>query len=155
MKEVTQQQTALRNLGREMSDATIRMHEAIAQKVGLTGTDHKYLGMLMQNPPATAGQLARLTGLTTGAVTGLIDRLERRQLVRRRYDDEDRRKIYIEPMQENIQKLMGDTFVSLHSCMRTAVEQFNEEEMRIIERYMATVIGAMEAFTNELREGKS
>lgn len=145
----------MRDLGREMSDATIRMHEAIALKAGLTGTDHKYLGYLIGGEPTTAGQLARMTGLTTGAVTGLIDRLEKRQFVRRRYDDEDRRKIYIEPIRENIARAMGTTFIELQRRMGSMMAQFDEAEQRVIERYMRTVIGTMQAFTQDLREGKA
>ncbi len=54
------------------------MHEAIAKSAGLTGTDHKYLGLIIQHGEMTAGKLSKLTGLTTGAITGLIDRLEKR-----------------------------------------------------------------------------
>src|SRR4051794_19089751 len=86
---------AIRDLGRQFSDATILMHEAIAGKAGLSGTDHKYVGILMRDGAMTAGELSKLTGLTTGAVTGLIDRLELKKLVKRQFDKEDRRKILI------------------------------------------------------------
>jgi hypothetical protein len=48
------------------------LHEAIARKAGRSGTDHKYLGLIIQNGAMTAGELSKLTGLTTGAVTGVI-----------------------------------------------------------------------------------
>jgi DNA-binding MarR family transcriptional regulator len=66
------------------SDTSILVHEAIARKAGLSGTDHKYLGLLMDKGPMTAGQFSQLTGLTGGAITGLIDRLEEKKLARRR-----------------------------------------------------------------------
>ena len=59
------------------------MHEALALKAGFSGTDHKYLGFLIVKGQMTAGELSNLTGLTTGAVTGLIDRFEKKKLVRR------------------------------------------------------------------------
>lgn len=77
-KSAKEQIAAISQLGRQFSDATILMHEAIANKAGLTGTDHKYLGYLTRHGPMTAGELAKYTGLTTGAVTGLIDRLEKK-----------------------------------------------------------------------------
>jgi DNA-binding MarR family transcriptional regulator len=58
---------------RAYSDASILMHEAIARQAGLSGTDHKYLGLLIEKGKLTAGDLAQLSGLTTGAVTGLIE----------------------------------------------------------------------------------
>ena len=63
-----------RTASRQYSDASIFMHEAIARKAGLSGADHKYLGLILQHKELTAGEIAKLTGLTTGAVTGLIDR---------------------------------------------------------------------------------
>jgi DNA-binding MarR family transcriptional regulator len=73
----------IRKLSQLYSYTSIQMHEAIARKAGLSGTDHKYLGFLMEKGQMTAGELSNLTGLTTGAVTGLIDRFEKKKLVKR------------------------------------------------------------------------
>src|ERR1700712_4297881 len=88
---------SISDLGRTFSDTTIFMYEAIAQKAGLTGTDHKYLSILLQNGAMTAGHLSKLTGLTTGAITGLVDRLERKKLVKREFNEDNRRKVIIVP----------------------------------------------------------
>src|SRR5690606_41830856 len=85
---------------RAYSDASMFMHEAIARKAGLSGSDLKYLGLILQHREMTAGELSRLTGLTTGAVTGLIDRLENRQILERRVTKADRRKDMIVPIVE-------------------------------------------------------
>ena len=74
---------------RKYSDASIFMHEAIARKAGLSGADHKYLEIILQYKELTAGDIAKLTGLTTGAVTGLIDRLEKKKLLKRQFTKED------------------------------------------------------------------
>jgi DNA-binding MarR family transcriptional regulator len=50
----------------------------------------------------TAGRLAELTGLTTGAITGVVDRMEKAGLVRRERDSEDRRKVFIVPVPERV-----------------------------------------------------
>src|SRR5690625_7182278 len=81
--------------GRRASTATIMFHQAIAEKAGISGTDHKYLDILFQEEAVTAGRLAELTGLTTGAVTGIIDRLEKKGLVKRERDPDDRRKVLV------------------------------------------------------------
>ena len=83
----------INSLGKQISDATILMHEAIARKAGLTVTDRKYLGIILEKGALTAGELSNLTGLTTGAITGLIDRLEKKKLVKREFDKTDRRKV--------------------------------------------------------------
>src|SRR5690625_288136 len=81
--------------GRTMSTSTVLFHQSIAEKAGMSGTDHKYLDILFQSGPITAGKLAELSGLTTGAVTGIIDRLEKQKLVRREQDPQDRRKVLV------------------------------------------------------------
>ena len=58
----------------------------------------------------TAGELSNLTGLTTGAVTGLIDRFEKKKLVKRQFAEDDRRKVIIEPNTKNIMGLL-DRFI--------------------------------------------
>lgn len=62
---------------RETTTVTILFHQAIADRLGMNITDHKCAGILARSGPITAGELARRTGLTTGAITGVIDRLER------------------------------------------------------------------------------
>lgn len=139
-------------LGRKFSDITILMHEAIARKAGLSGTDHKYLGILMQNGAMTAGELSRLTGLTTGAITGLIDRLEKKQLARREFDKGDRRKIIIVPDMQNAMKLMGDTFTDLQTRMISLISGFSNQEMATIEQYMTSAMQIMTEVTQNLNK---
>jgi len=72
------------------------LSQIIADKVGLSPSDLECLGFLTHEGPATAGQLGELTGLTSGAVTRMIDRLETRGFVRRRADRTDRRRVMVE-----------------------------------------------------------
>ena len=94
--------TRIRKLIQQYAYTSIQMHEAIGRKAGLSGTDHKYLGFLIEKGQMTAGELSNLTGLTTGAVTGLIDRFEKKKLVKRKFAEDDRRKVFIEPNTKNI-----------------------------------------------------
>jgi DNA-binding MarR family transcriptional regulator len=88
----------VRKLSQQFAYTSIQMHETIGRKAGLTGTEHRYLGFLIQKGQMTAGELSVLTGLTTGAVTGLIDRFVRKKLVKRQADKEDRRKTILVPI---------------------------------------------------------
>jgi DNA-binding transcriptional ArsR family regulator len=72
--------------GRESSAATVMLHTAIAERSGLTATDTKTIDTLIRLGPVTAGELAGYTGLATASVTSLIDRLEKKGLVRVRPD---------------------------------------------------------------------
>ncbi|WP_431200655.1 hypothetical protein ACQ86K_15075 [Mucilaginibacter sp. P19] len=70
--------TRIRKLSQLYAYTSIQMHENIARKAGLSGTDQKYLGFFLVKGAMTAGELMEVTGLTSGAVTGLIDRFEKK-----------------------------------------------------------------------------
>jgi DNA-binding MarR family transcriptional regulator len=141
-----------RTVSRLYSDTSILMHEAIARKAGLSGTDHKYLGLIMQNGEMTAGELSKITGLTTGAVTGLIDRLEKKNLVKRQSGKDDRRKIIIIPQHDIATQLLEPLFAELQERTAELIESFSNAEIQIIERYFLSAINIMKATTDKLND---
>lgn len=143
---------AFRSLSRAYSDASIMMHEAIARKAGLSGTDHKYLGLILQKKELTAGDLAQLTGLTTGAVTGLIDRLEKKELVKRQFTKDDRRKVLIVPQEQKAMELMTPLFAELQTKTLELIASFSETERQVIERYFTEAIQIMQDTTQSLNQ---
>jgi DNA-binding MarR family transcriptional regulator len=72
------------------------LSNAIAERMGLSSTELEVVGTLVARGPLSAGDLAKRTGLTSGAVTRLIDRLVERGTVRRLADPNDRRKVLVE-----------------------------------------------------------
>lgn len=138
-------------IGSAYSDATIFLHEAIAVKAGLSGTDHKYLGLLIKHGAMTAGDLAKLTGLTTGAITGLVDRLEKRQLVERVFDKADRRKVMITPNHQVAMELLTPLFAGLESKVVNLINQQTDAELAAITNYMLAAIDLMNEATRELK----
>lgn len=139
---------------RQYSDTSIFMHEAIARKAGLSGADHKYLGLILQHKELTAGDIAKLTGLTTGAVTGLIDRLETKKLLKRQLTKDDRRKVIIIPNVENSMKLLQPIFKELHKKTAELIASFTDDEIQIIERYFTEATTIMRETTNNLNKTK-
>ena len=142
----------LSELGRQFSDSTVLLHDAIAKKVGLSSADHKYLGILVQNGAMTAGEFSQKIGLTTGATTGLIDRLEAKDLIRRVSDNDDRRKIRLVPNHKNAIKLLGDIFGQLQSKMVSITTQFTAAEIKIIEKYLLLTIDVMRETKDDLQK---
>ncbi len=142
----------LRKLYQMHAFSTIQMHEAIGRKTGLSGTDHKYLGFIVQKGQMTAGELATLTGLTTGAVTGLIDRFEKKNLVFRKFDQKDRRKVYIVPRSEQITALLEPLYKDFMSETEKFLAQFSTEEARVIGRYLEKSIEVMMKTTSEFNQ---
>ena len=139
-----------RMISRQYSDISILMHEAIARRAGLTGTDHKYLGFILQKGEMTAGELSNATGLTTGAVTGLIDRLEKKKLVKRQFDKNDRRKVIIVPNQQNTTKLLSPLFKELQDKTLKLLSSLSENEIEVIEKYFTAAIKIMKETTETL-----
>ena len=142
----------IRKLNQLHSYTSIQMHEAIARKAGLSGTDHKYLGFLIEKGQMTAGELSNLSGLTTGAVTGLIDRFEKKKLVKRRFADDDRRKVIIEPNTKNIMALLVPLYKEFRSKSEKLFASFSNKEIKIIETYFAKAIEIMNETTNKLNK---
>ena len=70
-------------LHRDLATAMITFHEAVARRLGVTAADQRVLGVLGRMGVATPSRLAESTGLTTGAITGIVDRLERAGFAKR------------------------------------------------------------------------
>ncbi|RDC65577.1 MarR family transcriptional regulator [Adhaeribacter pallidiroseus] len=141
---------AVRKLSQQYAYTSIQMHEAVARRAGLSGTDHKYLGFFLQKGQMTAGELAQLSGLTTGAVTGLIDRFEKKNLVKRQFAENDRRKVIIEPNTENIMVLLEPLYQEFRSKSVALLESFSSEETKILEIYFSKAIAIMQEATATL-----
>lgn len=136
---------ALRNLSQRYAYISIQMHECAGRQMGLSGTDHKYLGFLIQNARMTAGDLAMLTGLTTGAVTGLIDRFEKRGLLKRAADPEDRRKVLIIPDVSGITALLEPVYKDFQNDTEDLFASFTLAELQTLERYFLSAMAIMNA----------
>ena len=134
----------VRKLYQLHSYTSIQMHEAVARKAGISGTDHKYLGFLIQKGQMTAGELSSLTGLTTGAVTGLIDRFEKKKLVKRRFADDDRRKVFIEPNTKNIMALLEPLYRDFRNKSEKLLASFSDSELKVLEAYFLKAIEIMD-----------
>src|SRR5271165_4471243 len=117
---------------RQLATATILFHQAIADRLGMHVTDHKCAEVLLRTGPITAGELAERTGLTTGAITGVIDRLEKAGFVRRAKDPTDRRRVVIEPFPEQIEREIGPLFESLKSAIAKLCARYSSQQLAVI-----------------------
>ncbi|MCR6484285.1 MarR family transcriptional regulator [Amycolatopsis sp. OK19-0408] len=132
-------------LGRASSTLTVLRHARIAERMGLSGTDHKTFDLVIQSGgPLTAGRIAELTSLSTGAVTGVIDRLEKVGLARRVRDPEDRRKVLVEVVPGAAQRF-APLFESAFDALRDTLAQFSPVERKAIERYQNVMLEQLRA----------
>lgn len=130
----------IRKLSQRYAYTSIQMHETIARKAGFSGTDHKYLGFFLQRGKLTAGELAELTGLTTGSVTALIDRFENKGFVKRQADSTDRRKVFIVPDSEKIISLLRPFYQVFQDETEKLIASFSSSERVVIESYLTKAL---------------
>ena len=80
---------------RDVSATSVLHSQAVAGRLGVNSSDLECLDGIVMRGPLAAGELARATGLTTGAITGVIDRLAKAGFVKREHDPADRRKVLV------------------------------------------------------------
>jgi DNA-binding transcriptional ArsR family regulator len=143
---------AIAEEGRRMSTRSVLMHAAIADKLGLNPSDHKCADVLRDQPgPITAGRLAELTGLTTGAITGVLDRLERAGFVSRDRDPNDRRRVVVRCTPERAPDL-GPLFMPLRDGMIACCQRYTDGELRLILEFMQSSEAVMRAHMQRLTQ---
>lgn len=122
---------------RQLSTATILFHQAVADRLGMNITDHKCADILSRAGPITAGELAQRTSLTTGAITGVIDRLEKRGFVRRIKDPHDRRRVIVEPLVSRLEQVIAPLFASMAQAAAELCARYSTAELDLIDDFTA------------------
>jgi DNA-binding MarR family transcriptional regulator len=120
---------------RGVHNAVDTLSQTIADQLGLNRTDFRCVQMLGQFGPMTAGQLAELSGLTTGAVTSVIDRLERDGYARRVRDDADRRRVFVELTPAAGQR-MGAIYRELVIDSAATMADYTDDELILLRDFM-------------------
>jgi DNA-binding MarR family transcriptional regulator len=133
--------TSLDEATRRIGAQSVLLSQAIAARAGLHSTDMECLDLLHLDGPATPGRLAELTGLTTGAVTALIDRLERAGFVRRVPNPQDRRSILVEPLDAG-PRLLQPLFEPLARAMSRVQARYADAELAIVLDYLTRALEA-------------
>ena len=128
-----------RSILRFIAGVVLHNH-AVAQRVGLGASDSQLISLLNLHGPLTPGRLAELTGLTTGTVTGVIDRLERAGYVRRERDSTDRRKVLVTPVPEAMATL-GEHYRHHGEQLDAVLSTRDEAQLRVIADFLADLAG--------------
>jgi len=124
---------------RKVSAQSVLLSDTVARLVGLNSTDLECLDLLEMAGPTTAGRLAEHAGLTTGAMTAVIDRLERAGFARRLRDDEDRRRVRVEALPRNFKHVAGlyrrlaDSTARLH-------EEYDDRQLSLVVDYLTRAL---------------
>jgi DNA-binding MarR family transcriptional regulator len=111
---------------------TVLLHHATASKAGMNVTDAQCVNALSLDGPQTPGQLAQLMGITTGgAITAVIDRLERAGYVRRTRDPDDRRRVIVELVEGNVAQF-GSYFEPMRRAYRERTASCTDEQLAFL-----------------------
>ncbi len=116
---------------RRSQNATDRFDQAVADALGLNRTDMRCLDVLEREAPVTAGRLAEATGLTTGAMTTALDRLERAGYARRVRDTADRRRVLVEATPQALRD--AGRFYSSHVALSERLyHRYTEQQLELL-----------------------
>lgn len=137
---------ALRKVGAQ----SVLLSDAVARLVGLNSTDLECLDLLLLTGVTTAGQLAAHCGLTTGAMTAVIDRLERAGFARRRRDLTDRRRVLVEAMPRVVQEI-GPLYRPLALATGALHEQYDDKQLALVADYLSRAFGLAAEHVNWLQ----
>ncbi len=148
-KQLTQE---LNKQIRFLTGTSVILSKVIADKVGQHSTDLECLDFLQLGGPCTAGKLSELTGLTTGAVTAMIDRLEKAGYVQRERDKNDRRKVIVVPNETRINSEIAPFSISMGVALETLSKEFSEDELEIILRFLTKANSAGNKEISKLRK---
>ena len=112
------------------------LNQAVAERLGLNVTDLSSLGILMEDGPLTPTQIAEVTGVTSGAVTGVIDRLERAGFVVREGDPQDRRKVMVRARTERAPE-MAELYRPLVEAGSANLARLSEEQLELVAKFLS------------------
>ena len=141
-------------MGREIGARTILFHQAVASIAGVSITDMKCLDYVDRGGDITAGDLARLTGLTTGAITAAIDRLEKAGLAQRERSETDRRKVFIRLRHSPVSEKIAPIFETLGKDAAQLITRYTTRELEIIKDFGQRSIEMMRRHTEALQASK-
>jgi DNA-binding MarR family transcriptional regulator len=131
--------------------ATDKMDDAAARGMGVNRTDHRALDIVERLGPVTAGRLSIDAGLTSGAVTAVIDRLVEKGYVRRVADPSDRRRVLIEKT-EKLDKVSKRFYAPLAERSLPWLDKFSNAELETIVRFLRLGTDMVERRVSELIE---
>lgn len=129
----------LRELEEESRKSTldgVYFFQAVAERSGMNLTDLQCLAILTSTGPVPAGQLAEMMGLTTGAVTGLVNRMERAGYVRREKDPGDGRRVVVRPTLEELERVGAGFFGSQGEELEGLMSEYDDRDLAVLLDFM-------------------
>jgi DNA-binding MarR family transcriptional regulator len=141
-------------LARLFQIASDKMDDAYGRLVGINPTDQRCLDLLDVHEGMTAGELAGAASLSPGAVTTVLDRLERLGLVTRTRDETDRRRVIVETT-EKADELAGAIYGPIGAYAAEYIKELSDDEIAVINRFLEAAIEVNERRAREINDGEA
>jgi DNA-binding MarR family transcriptional regulator len=117
---------------REFTAGAVLLQDTVARAVGLNPTDLQCANLLLLHGPMTPGELASLAGITVGgAVTGVVDRLERAGLARRTRGAVDRRRVVVTADTDGLWRRVGASYGRIASHWNAFLDTLSDEQLEL------------------------
>jgi len=117
------------------SSAAVLFHHAVAERLGLGPSDLNCLHLLHERGAMSGSDLVEITGLTSGAITGVVARLERGGFLRREPDPHDGRKQVLTPVQERVQDI-HEVFGPIRQDLARSLADFDDHQLAAIAEFL-------------------
>src|SRR5262245_58305490 len=118
------------------STAIVLFHHGVAERARLGPSDHKCLEILRERGPMTGSELASVTGLTTGAITGVVARLESRGFLTRKPDPHDARKQTLRPSLDRIEKELHADLAPFRKDIAALIESLDAHQRAGLAKFL-------------------
>ena len=137
-------QDEFNRLHRDLATAVIAFQEAAARRLGMTAAERKCAGLSAELGKTTPKHVAEATALTTGAITGIVDRLERAGYAKREPNPNDRRSVIVRPKNsERLAKEIRPIFGSLTEAMTKLADGYSSEQRALILKHLEDTIAIL------------
>jgi DNA-binding MarR family transcriptional regulator len=136
---------------RKMGAQSVVTSKTVADRFDLNQTDLEVLDLIFLRKQASAGDLADATGLSSGSVTALIDRLETAGYIERMDDPEDRRRVLVRVCQEAIEPIKA-TYMGMQKKMFALWSTFEPRDLKVITEFVTRSTELAVACCKEIRE---
>lgn len=120
---------------REYGSANDEVDACAAHRFGINRTDLRVLDVLERDGPMTPGRISEAASLTSGAVTALVDRLEKKGYVRRRRDPKDRRKVLVE-VTPKMKRIAQEIYLPIAEEGYKLMARYSEKELALIRDFL-------------------
>lgn len=125
---------------RDNGNTNVLLVHAIAQHLGLSATEFECCDLIGEKGPFTAGELARLCRISTGGMTGMIDRLEKKGFVRRDTDPADRRRVVVTAKKNTeAMRKVRKLYDPMQQAFNDILDQYSDAEIEFIYIFMSRV----------------